>query len=60
MQQAYDFNDESDALYDLLAPLTDAELDRATLFKGWTIKDILQHLHFFNQSWVGPSGPNPC
>jgi uncharacterized protein (TIGR03084 family) len=48
MQQAYDFNDESDALYDLLAPLTDAELDRATLFKGWTIKDILQHLHFFN------------
>jgi len=48
MQQAHDFGDESDALYALLAPLNDEDFDRPTLFKGWTINDILAHLHIFN------------
>jgi uncharacterized protein (TIGR03084 family) len=48
MQQAHDFGDESDALYELLAPLNDADFDRTTLFKDWTINDILAHLHIFN------------
>ncbi|MBT3788020.1 MAG: TIGR03084 family protein [Alphaproteobacteria bacterium] len=48
MQQAHDFGDESDALYELLAPLNDEDFDRPTRFKDWTINDILAHLHIFN------------
>lgn len=48
MQQAQDFCDESEALYDVLAPLDDSAFSVATQFKGWTINDILQHLHHFN------------
>ena len=48
MQQAHDFGDESDALYELLAPLKDEDFGRQTLFKDWTINDILAHLHIFN------------
>jgi uncharacterized protein (TIGR03084 family) len=48
LQQAIDFRDESDALHALLAPLSDADLARPTRFKGWTIDDIVGHLHFWN------------
>ncbi|MDP6566845.1 MAG: TIGR03084 family metal-binding protein [Alphaproteobacteria bacterium] len=48
MQQALDFQNESDALYDLLKPLGEEDFERKTLFKDWTINDILQHLHIFN------------
>lgn len=48
LQQALDFQAESDALYDLLKPLEDADFDRKTLFKDWSLNDVLQHLHFFN------------
>lgn len=48
MQQAEDFRQESRALAALLAPLEDADFDRETLFKGWTIDDVLGHLHMFN------------
>jgi uncharacterized protein (TIGR03084 family) len=48
MQQAHDFGDESDALYELLVPLSDEDFDRPTRFKDWTINDILAHLHIFN------------
>jgi uncharacterized protein (TIGR03084 family) len=48
MQQAIDFRDESDALNALLAPLSQADFARATLFKDWTINDIVAHLHYFN------------
>ena len=48
LQQAIDFRDESDALHALLAPLSDADFARPTRFKGWTIDDILSHLHFWN------------
>jgi uncharacterized protein (TIGR03084 family) len=48
MQQAQDFFDESTALADLLAPLSDADFDIPTLFKGWTINNIIRHLHVWN------------
>ena len=48
LQQAIDFQTESDALYELLKPLRDTDFERRTQFKDWTVNDILQHLHFFN------------
>lgn len=48
MQQARDFEDESAALAALLLPLDDADFERETLFKGWTINNILRHLHVWN------------
>lgn len=48
MQQAQDFRDESDALYALLSPLSDADFETPTLFKDWTINDILRHLYVWN------------
>jgi uncharacterized protein (TIGR03084 family) len=48
LEQALDFRDESDALYALLEPLPASALARPTGFKGWTIEDILGHLHFWN------------
>ena len=48
MQQAQDFRGESAALAVLLTPLSDAEFDTPTLFKGWTINKILRHLHVWN------------
>lgn len=48
LQQALDFQTESDALHALIAPLDDADFERETQFKRWTINDVLQHLHFFN------------
>ena len=48
MQQAQDFYDESAALYALLEPLSDGEFETVTLFKGWTINNILRHLHVWN------------
>ena len=48
MQQAIDFGDESDALYKLLAPLTEEDFNKSTLFKDWSANDILAHLHYFN------------
>ncbi len=48
IQQAVDFRDESEALYQLLAPLADADFERRTQFKGWTIHDVVSHLHAWN------------
>lgn len=48
LQQALDFRDESEALYALVKPLSDQEFRRETQFKGWTLNEILQHLHYFN------------
>jgi uncharacterized protein (TIGR03084 family) len=48
MQQAQDFRDESVALAALIAPLADMDYDTPTLFKGWTINNILRHLHVWN------------
>lgn len=53
------FRDESEALHRLLGPMQDAGFAQATLFKRWTIDDILRHLHFWNgaaaQSLADPS-----
>jgi uncharacterized protein (TIGR03084 family) len=48
MQQAQDFFDECEALHKPLAPLGEADFDIPTLFKGWTINNILRHLHVWN------------
>jgi uncharacterized protein (TIGR03084 family) len=50
LQEAMDFRDESEALYELLEPLTDADFERSTLFKGWTVNQVIGHLHLWNQA----------
>ncbi|MHA6263573.1 TIGR03084 family metal-binding protein [Arenibacterium sp. CAU 1754] len=48
MKQAEDFRQESRALADVLEPLSDSDFDIKTQFKGWTIDDVIGHLHMFN------------
>lgn len=48
IQQAVDFRDESETLYALLAPLPDAAFEDTTQFKGWSIHDVVSHLHAWN------------
>ncbi len=48
IQQAIDFREESEALYQLIDPLRDEEYERKTQFKGWTIHDVIGHLHLWN------------
>ena len=45
MQEITDLRAEAAALHELLATLPDAEWVRTTLFKGWTINDVISHLH---------------
>ena len=47
-QQIDDFRAECDCLAEVLEPLSDADFERATLFKGWTLHDVVAHLHIFN------------
>jgi len=47
-QQPADFLDESQALYELLAPLDDAAFERKSQFKDWTVHDVVSHLHAWN------------
>ncbi len=48
LEQAIDFRDESEALYRLLEPLSDEDFTRSTLFKDWTLNDVIGHLHLWN------------
>ena len=48
MQQAEDFRDECDAIKALLEPLSDADYEQSSGFKGWTFNQILRHLHVWN------------
>jgi uncharacterized protein (TIGR03084 family) len=48
VKQAQDFLDESEALWSLLKSQSDKEFEQLTLFKGWTINNILRHLHVWN------------
>ena len=48
MQQATDFLDESIALTKLLEPLAESDFETSTQFKGWTINNIVRHLHVWN------------
>jgi uncharacterized protein (TIGR03084 family) len=48
MQQAADFLAESEALHELLSDLPDKDFKQATAFKGWTLDNVLGHLHMWN------------
>ncbi len=48
MQEARDFKQECDSIAAILNDISDAEFDKPTLFKDWTIKDIIGHLHLWN------------
>ena len=50
MQQAEDFRQESRILAQVLEPLAEADFFQPTQFKGWTIDDVLGHLHIFNHA----------
>ena len=50
MQQAADFLTECDRIHALVAPLDEAVLATPTAFKGWTISDVIGHLHVWNQA----------
>ena len=45
---SYDLRDESEALYQIMADIPDAEFTTPTGFKNWTFNDILEHLHIWN------------
>ncbi|QQS15245.1 MAG: TIGR03084 family protein [Rhodospirillales bacterium] len=45
MREVTDLRAEADELHAQLATLPAADWDRATLFKAWTINDVVQHLH---------------
>ncbi len=45
LQQITDFKAEAAALAGLLERLSDADWERETLFKSWTINDVVRHLH---------------
>ena len=46
--QVTDFLEESEALHALLAPLEDTDYQRETQFRGYTIQDVVAHLHHWN------------
>jgi len=48
MKEAWDFKNECDSIAAILDGKTEAELQTSTLFKGWTIHDIIGHLHLWN------------
>ena len=48
MQQAEDYRAEARALAAVLADLEDGDLATETQFKGWTIDDVIGHLHMFD------------
>ena len=50
MEQAQDFLEESEALAEILSGLADSEFDQPTQFKGWTVNDVLVHLHYWNRA----------
>lgn len=48
LPQAQAFLEECDALYALVAPLSDEALETKTSFKGWTFNNVIGHLHMWN------------
>jgi uncharacterized protein (TIGR03084 family) len=60
LAQAVDFQAEADELHRLLATLKEPDWDRATLFKGWTVNDVVQHLHESDLiAAASVAGPDP-
>lgn len=58
MEQVRDFVAECDTLNGVLSGLDAADWDRETLFKGWTVNDVVVHLQFWNRmvdlAWNDP------
>ncbi len=50
MQEAHDFLEESQSVAEAIQGLTDAEYKTVTLFKDWTLYDIMAHLHLWNMA----------
>ncbi len=50
MEQASDFLAESEALSALLKGRMEADWNRSTQFKNWTVNDVLVHLYFWNRA----------
>ncbi|HJU10664.1 MAG TPA: TIGR03084 family metal-binding protein [Candidatus Binataceae bacterium] len=50
LEQADDFQAESDQLLNLLEQLDEPDWQRETQFKRWTINDLIAHLHLFNHA----------
>ena len=48
LNEARDFMAESDALYAIMKDLRDDDFAAPTQFKGWTLNDVLEHLHMWN------------
>jgi len=48
LNEANDFRDECDALAAILDDATDEDFAKVTLFKEWTIEDIIAHLYIWN------------
>ncbi|MEO1542070.1 MAG: TIGR03084 family metal-binding protein [Pseudomonadota bacterium] len=49
LQQAHDFVAESRRLDALIREAGPAALDRVTRFKGWSVEEIVRHLHVWNR-----------
>ncbi len=50
MIEAEDFKAESDNIFTLLEDLSNDDFEKVTLFKKWTINDVLRHLHLWNHA----------
>ena len=48
LDQALDFKNECDALYEVIRSLSNEDLKQKTGFKEWTINNIIGHLHTWN------------
>ena len=48
LEQATDFLAESEALSELVSGLSAEAMGRPTAFKGWTIDNVIRHLHVWN------------
>ena len=48
LEQAIDFKDESNSLYEILANCSEDKFSKKTQFKSWTINDVIYHLHVWN------------
>ena len=50
LEQAEDFRAEAAALAALLEPLSDGDFTHRTQFKGWSVNDVIGHLHLFDRA----------
>jgi uncharacterized protein (TIGR03084 family) len=46
LEQVRDLREEGDELYELLNTLDESDWERQTPFKNWTVRDVVEHLHF--------------